>query len=105
MNKNDFRKLPFGAIASFFTFVIAVVLVISAFIVAKSSRYNFEKSSHKELSQLAKNMKLQFEIGLNEQMVLAKQLSKSPLIIRYFDDPSDEELKSEVFREVKEYQN
>ena len=105
MNKTDFRKLPFGAIASFFAFVIAVVLVISAFIVAKSARYNFEKSSHKELSQLAKNMKLQFEIGLNEQMVLAKQLSKSPLIIRYFDDPSDEELKSEVFREVKEYQN
>ncbi|WP_407429481.1 methyl-accepting chemotaxis protein [Treponema sp.] len=103
--KNKIKRLPFPVIAAIFSLVIAVILSVSFLFISKSARINFEKSSHKELSQLAKNMKLEFELGLNEQLALAMQMAKSPVIIRYFEKPSDSSLKKEAFEEVLAYQN
>ncbi|WP_294430012.1 methyl-accepting chemotaxis protein [uncultured Treponema sp.] len=103
--KNEARKLPFPVMVIIFALILAGLIAASFAFIGKRARVNFEKSSHKELSQLCKNMKLKFELGLNEQLVLAQQMAKSPLIVKYFEDPSDSSVREDAFEEVLAYQN
>ena len=103
--KNESKRLPFPLLALVFAVVLVAILAGSFFFIAKSARANFERASHKELSQFVKNMKLKFDLGLNEQLVLALQMAKSPLIVKYFEHPSDDALRTDAFDEVLAYQN
>ncbi|MBR0101358.1 MAG: hypothetical protein IJP90_16810, partial [Treponema sp.] len=85
--------------------VFIVLLAASFVVIGKGARINFENQSHKELMQLRKNMKLEFELGFKEQIALAVQMAKSPLIVKYFENPSDDDLKDSAFAEVAAYQD
>ena len=102
--KMEMKKLSIPVIIIVFAVILAAMLTASYFFVNKSARSNFEKSSHKELSQICKNMNLKFELGLNKQLALALQMAKSPLIVNYFEDPSDRDLKKAAFDEITAYQ-
>ncbi len=103
-NNTQNNPLSFPLIASSFAGILAVLLIISGIIISKSARSSFEKDTHKELAQLGVNMKLEFDLGLSEQLILAQQMAKSPIIIKYFENPSDITLKEEAFEEVMAYQ-
>jgi len=104
-NKIGSKQLPFPLIAVFFAVVIAIILALGTVFIIKNARVNFDKASHKELGQFRKNVKLEFERGLNEQIALALQMAKSPIIIKYFEDPSDEVVKDSAFDEIAAYQD
>ena len=104
-NDTELNPLSFPLIATAFASILAVLLIIGGIIIKKTARTSFEKDSHKELSQLTQNMKLEFDLGLSEQLVLALQMAKSPIIIKYFENPDDKSLKNEAFEEVLAYQN
>ena len=69
------------------------------------SRFFFELKGRYELSHLQQALSLQFSTDLNEQLALSVQMSKSPLISSYFENPYDERLKPLAFDEVLAYQN
>ena len=104
-NDTESNPLSFPLIATAFACILAVLLIIGGIIIKKTARKSFEKDSHKELSQLTQNMKLEFDLGLSEQLVLALQMAKSPIIIKYFENPDDKSLQNEAFEEVLAYQN
>ena len=103
--KKGAKKITFPIMAVAFAVILALLIAASFIFIKKRARANFENSSRAELSQLGKNMKLKFELGLNQQMVLAQQMAKSPLIVKYFEDPSDNSVKEDAFDEVMAYQN
>ncbi len=102
------KKAPKRLSLSFFIFLFALILAVmltgSYFFVNFMARKSFVKTSHKELAQICKNMNLKFELGLNKQLALALQMAKSPLIIKYFENPEESGLHDEVFEEVLAYQ-
>ena len=102
--KKEAKLISFPVLIVIFAFILALLLAASSVVVAKSSRKSFEKTSHKELAQICKNMSLKFELGLNKQLALALQMAKSPLIVSYFQDPADRELKAAAFSEILAYQ-
>ena len=102
--KKEAKIISFPVLIVIFAFILALLLAASSVVVAKSSRKSFEKTSHKELAQICKNMNLKFELGLNKQLALALQMAKSPLIVSYFQDPADRELKEAAFSEILAYQ-
>ena len=102
--KKEVRRLPFPVMVVAFGIIFAVMLVISYFFVKTTARKNFERSSHKELAQICRNMNLKFELGLNKQLALALQMAKSPVIVNYFENPSDEGLRKTAFDEILAYQ-
>lgn len=102
--KKEAKLISFPVLIVIFAFILALLLATSSVVVAKSSRKSFEKNSHKELAQICKNMSLKFELGLNKQLALALQMSKSPLIVSYFQDPADRDLKEAAFSEILAYQ-
>lgn len=104
-SKKEIERLPFQAVAVIFSAILAIMLIVSAVFITKRARSNFEKTTHKELAQFCKNMKLQFERGLDEQIALAMQMAKSPVIIKHFEDPSDDKYQDEAFDEVEAYQD
>lgn len=102
--KNKVRKISISILVIVFALLLALMLAASYFFVNKTARRSFVKSSHKELSQICKNMNLKFELGLNKQLALALQMAKSPVIVNYFENPSDRELKEIAFDEITAYQ-
>jgi len=102
--KKEAKLISFPVLIVIFAFILALLLAASSVVVVKSSRKSFEKTSHKELAQICRNMNLKFELGLNKQLALALQMAKSPLIVSYFQDPADGELKAAAFSEILAYQ-
>ena len=102
--KKDVKRLSFPVIVLLFGLLLAFLLAVSYFFVRQTARKSFESSSHKELSQICKNMNLKFELGLNKQLALALQMAKSPIIVNYFEEPSNKGLKRAAFDEILAYQ-
>ncbi|MBR4464409.1 MAG: hypothetical protein IKS40_07315 [Treponema sp.] len=102
--KKEVKRLPFSLIVVVCSVIFALMVLASGIFIRSAARSNFTRSSHKELVQICKNMNLKFELGLNKQLALALQMAKSPLIVSYFENPSDKELKSAAFAEILAYQ-
>ncbi len=102
--KKDVKRFSFPVIVLLFGLLLAFLIAVSYFFVRQTARKSFESSSHKELSQICKNMNLKFELGLNKQLALALQMAKSPIIVNYFEEPSNKGLKRAAFDEILAYQ-
>ncbi|MBQ7159750.1 MAG: cache domain-containing protein, partial [Treponema sp.] len=102
--KKEVKRWSFPVMAVVFGVIFVLMILASYFFVKTSARKNFERTSHKELTQICKNMNLKFELGLNRQLALALQMAKSPLIVNYFESPSDSDLKEAAFSEILAYQ-
>ncbi len=79
-------------------------IVFSVIIIILGARYSFEKSAKDELSEIANTKKLEFKVGFKDQLALGIQMSKSPLIVSYMENPFNEDLKEKAYAEVKSYQ-
>ena len=86
--------------------ILYTALLPAAFIfIICISRLLFEQEQKVLHQQLERTLQLDFDNGLKEQLSLALQMSKSPAIIAYFENPTDESLAGIAFKEVATYQN
>ena len=85
--------------------VVFIILVLIAIqFVVGYSRILFDRRSKQSMMLIADSKRLEFEVNFKNQLSLAVQMAKSPLIISYMSNPEDEELKSRALEEVKSYQ-
>ncbi len=86
--------------------VIAVVvyIVVAAFAILISTRQIFNRETLSTLSQAARIKELEFFSNLDGELRLATKMAKSPLISRYMQNPSDQELFSLAMEEIKSYE-
>ncbi len=102
----DKKSIPFSVIQLGIIAAVALAAIVTgAFFVSGSARRRFERSAREELSQLRQNMELRFSEGFNEQLALALQMAKSPLIVSYFENPENEPLRNNAIAEVAAYQD
>ncbi len=64
----------------------------------------FNRSSSKTLSQESILKKLEFDVNLNSELLLAKKMANSPLILNYMQNPWDRVLFSDALDEILSYQ-
>ncbi|MBR0031541.1 MAG: methyl-accepting chemotaxis protein [Treponema sp.] len=64
-----------------------------------------EDSVCQELAEFSKLKKLSLESSVEPDIALAKQLATSPILLEYFKNPDQEPLRSQVFSEMKNYQD
>lgn len=84
--------------------VMAVVLVLSAIMTGIYSRSANRTRIVAELEQIANQKNLEFQANLNSQIILALQMSKSPVVVDYFLDPKDDDLFEQAKKEIAAYQ-
>ncbi|MBR1911283.1 MAG: methyl-accepting chemotaxis protein [Treponema sp.] len=102
-DRKERRDSKLRRIVSAIAFLIALVLCV--LYVKTFARRTFEKTARKELAQIEQNMQLRFSVGFNEQLALALQMAASPLIVHYFENPDDKDVRNAAFEEVAAYQN
>ncbi len=83
---------------------VVCILVVLAF-VPLTSRFIFGINERASLEEIGQVKYLEFNNGLKPEMALAIQMSKSPTIVSYMENPYDENLEALAMEEVKSYQD
>lgn len=65
----------------------------------------FRSKSHELLNQTAQIEKSEFESNLKSEIQLVLLMAKSPVIIKYFENPTDGDISREALAELKLYQD
>ena len=91
------KTLVFSAIFSL------VVLFISVLLIVFGARSSFNQQTDSSLIQMAQLKTSQFEADLNSQIALVTQLTKSPSVIAYMEQPSDRSLYATAIKEFDSY--
>jgi len=92
-------------------FIVFSVLVFVIILVAGSIAYIFSMqqiirtNKGTELTQMLETERLRLETSVNSEIAIALKMANSPLIIRYFLDPEDEQLAKLAFEEIDSYRH
>ena len=103
-NKMRNRTLKEKTVLFSLSFFAAVVL-IAAFMTVIGTRRVFDMQTAEKLEQLAGKKTLEFEGGLQSQIALVLQMTKSPAFRRYMEHPSDAAAAEYAKEEVAAYQD
>ncbi len=103
-NKMRNRTLKEKTVLFSLSFFAAVVL-IAAFMTVIGTRRVFDMQTAEKLEQLAGKKTLEFEGGLQSQIALVLQMTKSPAFRRYMEHPSDAAAAEYAQEEVAAYQD
>lgn len=76
-----------------------VFMVVSFIFIAMHASSEFHKVANEELKSIGELKKLEFKAGFDSEVAMALQLAKSPVVIKHFEDPSNEELKALAWEE------
>lgn len=76
-----------------------VFMVVSFTFIAMHASSEFHKVANEELKSIGELKKLEFKAGFDSEVAMALQLAKSPVVIKHFEDPSNEELKALAWEE------
>ena len=101
-----FRKKSYRSQILFFSaaFIIATA-VVAVMIVALGSRHSFNQSTCARLAQLVQMKSLEFESGLNSQIALVMQMTKSPAVLDFMVHPYDDRIRDGAVREFASFQD
>ncbi len=80
--------------------ILCIITFISWIFFTKSL---YRRTSRSEISQIASNLAIKFQAELNGEIVLAKQLAKSPTICTYMNNPGDPVFVEAAFNELEAY--
>lgn len=81
-----------------------VVFMVASFtFIAMHASSEFHKSANEELKSIGELKKLEFKAGFDSEVAMALQLAKSPVVIKHFEDPSNEELKALAWEEFSTF--
>ncbi|MEE0132302.1 MAG: methyl-accepting chemotaxis protein [Treponema sp.] len=82
-------------------FVVFMVASFTFIVMHASSE--FHKAANEELKSIGELKKLEFKAGFDSEVAMALQLAKSPVVIKHFEDPSNEELKALAWEEFSTF--
>ncbi|BDC95339.1 methyl-accepting chemotaxis protein [Treponema saccharophilum] len=101
-----FRKKSYRSQILFFSaaFIIATA-VVAVMIVVLGSRHSFNQSTCARLAQLVQMKSLEFESGLNSQIALVMQMTKSPAVLDFMVHPYDDRIRDGAVREFASFQD
>lgn len=81
-----------------------VVFMVASFtFIAMHASSEFHKTANEELKSIGELKKLEFKAGFDSEVAMALQLAKSPVVIKHFEDPSNEELKALAWEEFSTF--
>ena len=81
-----------------------VVFMVASFtFIAMHASSEFHKAANEELKSIGELKKLEFKAGFDSEVAMALQLAKSPVVIKHFEDPSNEELKALAWEEFSTF--
>lgn len=86
---------------------IAFVLFmsVSLLLIGRCASSEFHKTSNEKFKNVGNLKSLEFKAGFDSEVAKALQLAKSPVIIKHFDDPSDETLKELAWEEFATFKD
>lgn len=83
-----------------------VVFMVASFVfIAMHASSEFHKVTNEQLESIGDLKKLEFEAGFNSEVAMALQLAKSPVVIKHFEDPSDQEVKELAWAEFAAFKD
>ncbi|MBQ9539603.1 MAG: hypothetical protein IJU95_10080, partial [Treponema sp.] len=85
----------------FIAAVVALLVVVGVTVFA--TRVRFRSDAQETLAHHAQLETLRFTSSLNAQLGLVVQMVKTPSIVKYMENPQDEELKAVAFEELGSY--
>jgi len=92
-------------------FVVFSITLFVIILVAGSIAYIFSMqqiirtNKGHELTQMLETERLRLETSVNSEIAIALKMANSPLIVRYFLDPEDEQLAKLAFEEIASYRH
>ena len=86
---------------------IAFVLfmLVSLLCIGRCASSEFHKTSNEKLKNVGNLKSLEFKAGFDSEVAKALQLAKSPVVIKHFEDPSDETLKELAWEEFATFKD
>ncbi len=84
---------------------LGTVILISVFLVTFGARANFKAQTGKLLMQTAELKALNFESGLGSEIALCIQMTKSPSVIEYMQNPASNELFNSAIKDFAAFRN
>jgi signal transduction histidine kinase/CheY-like chemotaxis protein len=88
---------------TFSTILFLVILVVSSTAFLLSMRQIIRTIQGKELTRQLKIKQLQLESSVKGKIALATKMAESPLIVQFFADPANPEVKAMALREIDAY--
>lgn len=83
-----------------------VVFMVASFtFIAMHASSEFHKAANEQLKNIGDLKKLEFEAGFNSEVAMALQLAKSPVVIKHFEDPSNQEVKDLAWAEFATFKD
>ena len=89
----------------FSSLFLLAVLLISVLLMVFGSRTSFNQATDSLLLQTGEIKTLQFEADLNSQIALVTQMTKSPAIIAYMENPSDRDVYRAARADFRAFQD
>ena len=83
-----------------------VVFMVASFtFIAMHAGSEFHKAANEQLKNIGDLKKLEFKAGFDSEVAMALQLAKSPVVIKHFEDPSNQELKDLAWAEFATFKD
>ncbi|MCL2720217.1 MAG: ATP-binding protein [Treponema sp.] len=80
-----------------------VILIVGCFAFIFSMRQVIRMSKGEELARTLDLMRIELESSVNSKVIVAVKMAESPLIIRFFLDPTNKELETMALEEIDSY--
>lgn len=97
------RRTLLQRIALFSGFFFCLVIIISTVTCSVSSRATYKSEIRSRLAQTAGQKRLEFQAGLNGEILLALQMTKSPVIKSFLKYPDRTQYMQPAFEEFEAY--
>ena len=88
---------------TFSVILFLIILVVSSAAFLFSMRKIIRDNKADELTRMLDMERIKLEISVNSKIAIILMVSKSPLIMRYFNDPQNRELEIMAFEELESY--
>ena len=83
-----------------------VVFMVASFtFIAMHASNEFHKATNEQLKNIGDLKKLEFEAGFDSEVTMALLLAKSPVVIKHFEDPTNQELKELAWDEFATFKD
>ena len=83
-----------------------VVFMVASFtFIAMHASSEFHKAANEQLKNIGDLKKLEFEAGFDSEVAMALLLAKSPVVIKHFEDPTNQELKDLAWEEFATFKD
>jgi len=80
-----------------------IIFVVSSVAFLFSMRQVIRTNNGKELTRMLEAERTKLETSVNAKIAIILKMAESPLIVRYFSNPDDPELKDIAFEEIASY--